>query len=69
MAIGYWAITLMLAGMATASALSDTACTSVTYTIPASASPAVTFVTTPPTFCSLLTGVTVTPADERICRA
>ena len=37
--------------------------------MPASASPAVTFVTTPFTFCSRLTGVTVTPAVSKICWA
>ena len=62
LAIGYLATTLMLAGISTASALSPAALTSVMYTIPASASPAVTLVTTPFTFCSRLTGVIVTPA-------
>ena len=58
-AIGYSATTLMSAGMSTLSAASPAAMTSVTYTIPASASPAVTLVTTPRTFCSRLAGVTV----------
>ena len=48
--------------MATPAVLLPFALTSVTYTMPASASPRLTFVTTPPTFCSWLTGLTVTPA-------
>jgi hypothetical protein len=60
--IGYSVIAFWPAGMATPVALVSLALTSVTYTIPASASPKVTFVTTPPTFCSSLTGLTVTPA-------
>src|SRR6516165_7824782 len=48
--------------MGTPVALASLALTSVTYTMPASASPSVTLVTTPPTFCSSLTGLTVTPA-------
>ena len=68
-AIGYLATTLMSSGMVTASALSPAAVTSVMYTIPASASPAVTFVTTPFTFCSWLTGVTVIFAASKICAA
>src|SRR5215472_12831242 len=42
------------------------ASTSVTYTMPASASPRLTLVTTPPTFSSWLTGLTVTPAFLKI---
>jgi len=47
----------------------EAALTSVMYTIPASASPAVTLVTTPFTFCSRLAGVTVTFAASRTCLA
>src|SRR5215469_15537422 len=61
-AIGYWVVAFWPAGMATPVALASFALTSVTYTMPASASPSVTLVTTPPTFCSWLTGLTVTPA-------
>ena len=43
-------------------ALPSLALTSVTYTMPASASPRVILVTTPPTLVSSLTGLTVTPA-------
>ena len=57
----------MSAGISTLSAASPAAVTSVTYTIPASASPAVTLVTTPRTFCSRLAGVTATAAVSRIC--
>ena len=52
----------MSSGISTPSASSPAAVTSVTYTIPASASPEVTLVTTPRTFSSRLTGVTSTPA-------
>src|ERR1700722_13371203 len=48
--------------MATPVVLLPFALTSVTYTMPASASPRLTLVTTPPTFCSWLTGLTVTSA-------
>ena len=50
------------AGMGTPVALLSLALTSVTYTMPASASPSVTLVTTPPTLVSWLTGLTVTSA-------
>src|SRR5215470_15678073 len=61
-AIGYSVTSFWLAGMATPVALASLALTSVTYTMPASASPSVTLVTTPPTLVSWLTGLTVTPA-------
>ena len=69
LAIGYWATTLMSFGIGTPEAWLPAASTSVVYTMPASASPAVTLVTTPFTFCSMLTGVTVTPADAKTCLA
>ena len=50
--IGYCGDDVDVAGISTPSALSPAALTSVAYTIPASASPAVTLVTTPLTFCS-----------------
>src|SRR5215469_708071 len=65
-AIGYLVIAFWLAGMGTPTVLVPFALTSVTYTMPASASPSETFVTTPPTFCSWLTGLTVTPAFLKI---
>ena len=61
-AIGYSVTSFWLAGMVTPAALPSLALTSVTYTMPASASPSVTLVTTPPTLVSWLTGLTVTPA-------
>src|SRR5215471_21143874 len=64
--IGYSVTSFWFAGMGTPAALLSFALTSVTYTTPASASPSVTFVTTPPTFCSSLTGLTVTPAFVNI---
>src|SRR5215475_2927686 len=60
--IGYSVTSFWSAGMATPVALPSFALTSVTYTMPASTSPRVTFVTTPPTLVSSLTGLTVTPA-------
>src|SRR5215469_43410 len=60
--IGYSVTSFWPAGMGTPVALLSLALTSVTYTMPASASPRLTLVTTPPTFCSSLTGLTVTPA-------
>src|SRR5215468_1213375 len=60
--IGYSVIAFWSAGMATPVALLSLALTSVTYTMPASTSPSVTLVTTPPTLVSWLTGLTVTPA-------
>ena len=61
-AIGYSVVSFTLAGMVTPVALPWLALTSVTYTMPASASPRVILVTTPPTLVSSLTGLTVTPA-------
>src|SRR6476619_2300430 len=61
-AIGYWVVSFWSAGMVTPVALPSFALTSVTYTMPASASPRVILVTTPPTLVSSLTGLTVTPA-------
>src|SRR5215467_14357240 len=61
-AIGYSVVSFWLAGITTPVALPSLALTSVTYTMPASASPSVTLVTTPPTLVSSLTGLTVTPA-------
>src|SRR6516164_7456906 len=61
-AIGYAVVSFWLAGMGTPVDLLSLALTSVTYTMPASASPRVTLVTTPPTLVSSLTGLTVTPA-------
>src|SRR5215469_760680 len=60
--IGYSVMSFWLAGMGTPVALPSLALTSVTYTMPASTSPRVTLVTTPPTLVSSLTGLTVTPA-------
>src|SRR5215470_11244259 len=60
--IGYSVIAFWSAGMLTLVALLSFALTSVTYTMPASTSPSVTLVTTPPTLVSSLTGLTVTPA-------
>src|SRR5215475_15921691 len=60
--IGYSVIAFWSAGIVTPVALLSLALTSVTYTMPASTSPSVTLVTTPPTFDSSLTGLTVTPA-------
>src|SRR5215467_14730821 len=60
--IGYSVTSFWSAGMGTPVALVSLALTSVTYTMPASASPKVTLVTTPPTLVSSLTGLTVTPA-------
>src|SRR6516225_7018902 len=60
--IGYSVTSFWSGGIGTPVALPSLALTSVTYTMPASASPRVTLVTTPPTFCSSLTGLTVTPA-------
>src|SRR5215471_14258716 len=61
-AIGYSVVSFWSAGMVTPVALPSLALTSVTYTMPASASPRVTLVTTPPTLVSSLTGLTVTLA-------
>src|SRR5215467_7758381 len=60
--IGYSVVSFWLAGIGTPVALVSLALTSVTYTMPASTSPRVTLVTTPPTLVSSLTGLTVTPA-------
>src|SRR5262244_1671179 len=60
--IGYSVIAFWSVGMVTPVALVSLALTSVTYTMPASTSPRVTLVTTPPTLVSSLTGLTVTPA-------
>src|SRR5215467_6184041 len=68
-AIGYEVTSFWLAGMVTPVALASLALTSVTYTMPASASPRVTLVTTPPTLVSWLTGLTVTPAFLKIAVA
>src|SRR6478609_472840 len=65
--IGYLAMTLMSSGIGTPSAWSPAARTSVWYTMPASASPVVTLVTMPLTFCSSDTGVTATPAASSTC--
>src|SRR5215207_9081494 len=55
--------------MSALSTLSPPAVTSVAYTIPASASPRDTLVTTALTLSSCDTGVTLTPAWSRICLA
>src|SRR5215475_3843777 len=60
--IGYSVIAFWSEGIVTPVALLSFALTSVTYTMPASTSPRVTLVTTPPTLVSWLTGLTVTPA-------
>src|SRR5215475_2778431 len=60
--IGYSVVAFWSAGIVTPVALPSFALTSVTYTMPASTSPRVTLVTTPPTLVSWLTGLTVTPA-------
>src|SRR5215470_14694801 len=60
--IGYSVIAFWPGGMVTPVALLSLALTSVTYTMPASTSPRMTLVTTPPTLVSSLTGLTVTPA-------
>src|SRR5215207_949446 len=62
-------MTFWSSGMSTPSTLSPPAVTSVTYTIPASASPRETLVTTALTLSSCDTGVTLTPALSRICLA
>src|SRR5215472_6485892 len=64
--IGYSVVSFWLAGIGTPVALVSLALTSVTYTMPASTSPRVTLVTTPPTLVSSLTGLTVTPAFVNI---
>src|SRR5215469_15530053 len=68
-AIGYSVVSFWLAGITTPVALPSLALTSVTYTMPASASPSVTLVTTPPTLVSSLTGLTVTSAFLKIAVA
>src|SRR6266508_851156 len=55
--------------MSTPSTLSPPAVTSLTYTMPASASPSETLVTTALTLSSCETGLTVTPALSRACWA
>src|SRR5215472_4236830 len=67
--IGYSVIAFWSGGIVTPVALLSLALTSVTYTMPASTSPRVTLVTTPPTLVSSLTGLTVTPAFLKIAVA
>src|SRR5215207_9036547 len=62
-------MTFWSSGMSTPSTLSPPAVTSVTYAIPASASPRETLVTTALTLSSCDTGVTPTPAWSRTCLA
>src|SRR5215471_18537135 len=61
-AMGYSGTVFRLSGMVTPLTWLPADFTSVTYTMPASASPRLTFVSTDFTSCSWLTGVTVIPA-------
>src|SRR5437773_1494996 len=68
-AAGYVATTFSLSGMRTPCTLTPAAVTSVTYTMPASASPSSILPTTDLTSVSRLFGVTGTPALARIWEA